>query len=96
MRKKVRDSLEHRISPEFVEHGGVGHPEKPVDYVDNPVGGGDVGGDDGGVHATAFHGDGLILHRSLHHIEVELLLLSGGRHLQESKRSFMNETFAAL
>jgi len=96
MRKKVRDSLEHRISPEFVEHGGIGHSEKPVDYVDNPVGGGDVGGDDGRVHSTAFHSDGLILQRSLHHIEVELLLFSSSRHLQESEQSSMNETFAVL
>lgn len=80
--KKIGDLLEHWIGPEFVEHGGVGYPEKPVDYVDNPIGGGDVGGDDGGVHAATFHGDSLILSRSLHHVEVELLLVSGGWHLQ--------------
>lgn len=85
--KKVGDSLEHRIGPEFVENGGVGHPEKPVDYMDNPVGGGDVGGDDGGIHAAALHSDGLVLPRSLHHVEVELLLIGGGRHLQESERN---------
>lgn len=94
--KKVEDSLEHRIGSEFVENGGVGHPEKPVDYMDNPVGGGNVGGDDGGIHAAALHSDGLVLPRSLYHVEVELLLISGGRHLQESERNPVRKTFAVL
>lgn len=94
--KKVGDSLEHRIGPEFVENGGVGHPEKPVDYMDNPVGGGDVGGDDGGIHAATFHSDSLVLPRSLYHVEVELLLISGGRHLQKFERNPVRKAFAVL
>lgn len=96
MKKKAEEghSLEHRIGPEFVENGGVGHSEKPVDYMDNPVGGGDVGGDNGGIHATAFHGDGLVLLRSLHHVEVELLLIGGGLHLQEFEQSSVKRMFA--
>lgn len=86
MRQRDGDSLEHRIGPEFVEHGGVGHPEKPVDYVNDPVGGGDVGGDDGGVYAATLHGDGLIPVRGLHHVEEQPLLVGGGRHLQEFQR----------
>lgn len=86
MKKRERDSLEHRVGPEFVEHGGVGHPEQPVDYVDNPVGGGDVGSNDGGVHAATLHGDGLVPPRTLHHVEVELLPVGGGRYLEESVR----------
>lgn len=89
-------SLEHRIGPEFVEDGGVGHPEKPVDYMDNPVGGGDVGGDNGGVHAAALHGDGLVLSRSLYHVEIEVLLIGSGRHLQESEQNCVKKTFATL
>lgn len=81
-----RDSLEHRIGPKLVEHGGVGHPEKPVDYMNDPVGGGDVGGDDGGIYAATLHGDRLISEWSLHHVEEELLLFGGGRDLQEFQR----------
>lgn len=84
--KEERDSLEHRVGPKLVEHGGVGDPEQPVDYVNNPVGGGDVGGNDGGVHAAAFDGDGLVSSRALHHVEVELLPVGGGRYLQEFVR----------
>lgn len=86
-REEGRDLLEHRVGPELVEHGGIRHPEKPVDYVNNSIGGGDVGGDDGGVHTAALHGDGLISGGSLHHVEVELLPVGGGRHLQEFERS---------
>lgn len=80
------DLLEHRVDPEFVEYGGVGDPEQSVDNVNNPVGGGYVGGNDGSVYAAPFHGDGLVSPRALHHVEVELLPVGGGRYLQEFVR----------
>lgn len=84
--EKERDLLEHRVGLEFVEYGGVGNPEQPVDYVNNPVGGCDVGGNNGSVHTTAFHGDGLVSPRAFHDVEVELLPFGSGLYLQEFVR----------
>lgn len=93
--EEERDLLEHRVGPEFVEYGGVGDPEQPVDYVNNPVGGCDVGGNNGSVHTAAFHGDGLVSLRAFHDVEVELLPVGSGRYLQEFVRKLCKGMLAA-
>jgi hypothetical protein len=79
--KATIDLLQHRISPEFLLNRGVRDAENVIDDVNEAVGGGDVGLNDGRIHTSALDRNRFVVAITAHDVEVEELLVDVCRDL---------------